>query len=373
MRAPPTRSNRPPAIVLGVPIDDLTMDEAVETVGELVQDGRRTGRTHQVATVNVDFIVNAVADAAVLRLLQNADVCLADGAPVVWGARAAGTPIRERIAGADLVPALAERSVTEGWRIHLFGSAPGTAERAAQLLRDRFPGACITGDSGPMLADVTTADDALLESLVAADADILCVALGNPKQERFIDAHRDRLKTPVLIGVGGTLDFIVGGRRRAPRWAQRVGLEWVFRAAQEPMRLGKRYAHDAVVFFPRLARSLRELRVDAKTADVLRYEICGDEILVTTGASNRGAVTWSEVVDAIQSGCRSIALDLGQAGRLSTSAVCELAGLVRVARRTNIHWNVLRPPSSSVSRQLHAIGLETYLLDAETTGVHDER
>ena len=115
---------RPPALLFGVPIDDLTMDETVAAVGDLVDDGHRHARTHQIATVNVDFLVNALADDGVHHLLQNADICLADGAPVVWGARAAGRALRERMAGADLVPALAERSVETGWRIHMFGSAP---------------------------------------------------------------------------------------------------------------------------------------------------------------------------------------------------------------------------------------------------------
>ena len=181
---------RPPALLFGVPIDDLTMGEAVAAVGDLIADGRRHGRTHQIATVNVDFLVNALADESVHRLLQNADICLADGAPIVWGARAADMTLRERIAGADLVPALAEHSASAGWRIHLFGSAPGTAERAAELLIERYPGARITGDSGGYIKDVGQIDEVLLASLAAADADILCVALGNPKQERFIKTYR---------------------------------------------------------------------------------------------------------------------------------------------------------------------------------------
>ena len=208
---------RPPALLFGVPIDDLTMDETVAAIGELVADGRRHGRTHQVATVNVDFLVNALADDGVHQLLQNADVCLADGAPVVWGARAARMKLRERVAGADLVPALAKHSAGAGWRIHLFGSAPGTAERAAELLTARYPWAHVTGDSGPFIKDAGQVDEDLLASLAAADPDILCVALGNPKQEKFIEAYRGRLGAPVMIGIGGTLDFIVGGRRRAPR------------------------------------------------------------------------------------------------------------------------------------------------------------
>ncbi len=357
-------SPRPPALLFGVPIDDLTMDETVASVGDLVADGRRHRRSHQIATVNVDFLVNALADEGVHRLLQNADICLADGAPIVWGARAAQMALRERIAGADLVPALAARSAAAGWRIHLFGSAPGTAERAAELLIERYPGARITGDSGGFIKDVGQIDEALLASLAAADADILCIALGNPKQERFIQTYRARLDAPVMIGVGGTLDFIVGGRRRAPRWVQRIGLEWVVRAAQEPVRLGRRYAHDALVFFPRLARYLWTIRRHRAHAGSLRYAVSSTEVLVTVGAGSEVSGQWQGAVDAVANQL-PLRIDAAGASRLSIDALCELVGIVRVARRVAAPVD-LQHLSSSMKEQLRSIGLATYLAVSET-------
>lgn len=357
-------SPRPPALLFGVPIDDLTMSETVDAVRELIADGRRHGRTHQIATVNVDFLVNALADDGVHRVLQSADICLADGAPIVWGARAAHMPLRERIAGADLVPALAERSATAGWRIHLFGSAPGTAERAAELLIERFPGARITGDSGGFIKDVGQIDEVLLASLAAAEPDILCVALGNPKQERFIKTYRARLGAPVMIGVGGTLDFIVGGRRRAPRWVQRIGLEWVVRAAQEPVRLGRRYAHDAIVFFPRLGRYLWVIRRHRAHTESLRYEVADTEVVVTVGPGTPVGGQWQRAIQAVTNRA-PLRVDIGGASRLSMEALCELVGLVRVARRVSAPLD-LGHLSSSVNEQLRSIGLTTYLVDSET-------
>ena len=96
-----------------------------------------------------------------------------------------------------------------------------------------------------MLRDVTEVDDDDIDRIRDFDPDILCVAFGNPKQERFIAAHRDRLRCPVMIGIGGSLDLLVGDKRRAPAWAQHGGAEWVYRALQEPGRLGRRYLHDA--------------------------------------------------------------------------------------------------------------------------------
>ncbi|MGZ4674890.1 MAG: WecB/TagA/CpsF family glycosyltransferase [Ilumatobacteraceae bacterium] len=358
-------SPRPPALLFGVPIDDLTMHETIVAVGDLVESGRRQDRTHQIATVNVDFLVNALADDAVRQLLQHADVCLADGAPVVWGARAAHMALSERIAGADLVPALAERALEAGWRIHLFGSAPGTAERAAELLIERYPGAHVTGDSGPFIEDVSQIDEGLLASLAAADPDILCVALGNPKQEKFIQTYRERLRAPVMIGIGGTLDFIVGGRRRAPQWVQRVGLEWVVRAAQEPGRLGKRYAHDALVFFPHLARYLRVVRRYHAQADSLRYDVAGTDVCVTVGADgNDVGATWQQAVDVVANG-GVVKIDIGHTSRLSMRSVCELVELVRLARRIGAPVP-LCPLSGSLKEQVRSLGLTTYLDVPET-------
>lgn len=358
-------SRRPPALLFGVPIDDVTMPEALATVADLVDDGRRNSRTHQIATVNVDFLVNALADEAVHRLLQNADMCLADGAPIVWGARAGKMRIRERIAGADLLPALAEQAATRGWRIHLFGSAAGTAERAAELLNARYAGAGVTGDSGPMISDVSLVDEELVLSLAGASADILCVALGNPKQERFIEAYRRRLRTPVMIGVGGTLDFIVGGRRRAPVWVQRAGLEWLVRAAQEPGRLGKRYAHDAVVYFPHLARYLRTLR-HYRRGDSLRFVVSDEEVIVTVADGPRaGDRDWRDAARAVAAG-EPIAIELSVAGSLSVTALCELSGLLREARRAGAPTVHIDGLSRAVRSQLDQIGLAAYLVEVET-------
>ena len=154
--------------------------------------------------------------------------------PVVWGASLLGMPIQERVAGADLVPRLVEVSQSTGWRIHVFGSSSSVADRATALFAAPYPNAAVSIDPGPRIPDPSSVDDRVLDDIAAVDADILCVAFGNPKQERFIEAHRDRLRVPVMIGVGGSLDMLVGERKRAPRWMQRTGTEWIARMVQEP-------------------------------------------------------------------------------------------------------------------------------------------
>lgn len=251
---------KPAAVVLGVPLDAVTMSETLDRIGELISSGRRNRRIHQVSTVNVDFLVNALEDPEILDVLQDNSLNLADGAPVVWAARWLGTPLPERVAGADLVPALAAASAARGWRIHLFGGAEGVADRACRLLLDRCPGASITAEAGPRVGADGSVDGEVIASIAAREIDVLCVALGNPKQERFIAMHGADLGCPVQIGVGGSLDMLLGVRRRAPKWIQQLGLEWIFRAAQEPGRLGRRYGHDLRIFVPRIIGYIYALR-----------------------------------------------------------------------------------------------------------------
>ena len=222
------------SVLFGVPIDGCTMDQTLELIGELIQNGRSQRRTHHITTVNVDFLVNAISEPDVMALLQHADLNLADGMPLLWASSLFGTPLPERVAGADLVPRLAAESAAHGWRVHLFGGASGVAQRAREKMLETHPEARITADSGPERVDVNEPDPAVVNAIRAVDADVLCVALGNPKQERFIAAYRKHLQCPVMIGIGGSLDMLIGDKQRAPEWAQRSGAEWLFRAAQEP-------------------------------------------------------------------------------------------------------------------------------------------
>lgn len=350
---------KPPALLFGVPIDDLTMDETLEAIDSLVADGRRHGRTHQIATVNVDFLVNALDDQDVRALLQGAALNLADGLPVVWATRLAGTPVRERVTGADLVPAIAADATSRGWRVHFFGSAPGVAERALALLGERHPGAELSGTSGPLLSDVSVVDDAVLDEIVGHDPDILCVALGNPKQERFIAAHRERLGIPVMIGIGGSLDMLVGDKKRAPQWAQRAGVEWVFRAAQEPGRLGKRYAKDAVVFGPRVVEYVRALRRHRNRRPLQIDQGPGERLVLTTGDGLGGSLAFADAAERLAGGA-GLSIDLRSEGP-DPRGICALVGLARIARRSG--GDVAVELSSGNRTELSALDLPNWVID----------
>ncbi|MCB0142622.1 MAG: WecB/TagA/CpsF family glycosyltransferase, partial [Caldilineaceae bacterium] len=121
-------------VILGTPIDDVTMDEALDRMDQLVAHGRATGRGHQIATVNADFVVKSLRDAELRRILQESDMATADGMPLVWGAHLLGVPLEGRVTGADMVPALAQRAAQKGYSMYFLGAAPGVAERAANIL-----------------------------------------------------------------------------------------------------------------------------------------------------------------------------------------------------------------------------------------------
>ncbi|MCX6054719.1 MAG: WecB/TagA/CpsF family glycosyltransferase [Chloroflexi bacterium] len=231
-------------VIAGVPIDDLTMEEALVQIEEFI----KTKRPHQIATVNADFVVKVWDDSELRNILNNADLLTADGMPLVWGAKLLGVNLQGRVTGADLVPAIAERGAKLGWRIFFLGGKAGVPEKAAKILTERYPGFQVAGIYSPPFAPVVEMTSEITDRIKMAKPDILFVAFGNPKQEKWIYLHNQELGVPVSIGVGGSLDFVAGEISRAPLWMQNSGLEWVYRLIQEPRRMWKRYFLDLVLF-----------------------------------------------------------------------------------------------------------------------------
>jgi N-acetylglucosaminyldiphosphoundecaprenol N-acetyl-beta-D-mannosaminyltransferase len=166
--------------------------------------------------------------------LEGAALALPDGVGLLWAAKCLRQPLRERVTGADTLPAIAERAAARGYGLFFLGAAPGVAERAAAMLCERYPGLRVVGcyAGSPDLAE----EDALVARVRAARPDALFVAYGAPRQDLWIARNLQRLDVPVCMGVGGTLDFVAGVARRAPRWMRRWGLEWLHRLICQPWR-----------------------------------------------------------------------------------------------------------------------------------------
>jgi exopolysaccharide biosynthesis WecB/TagA/CpsF family protein len=228
--------------LVGVPLDDVDLDGALARL----RNALGTSRLFQVVTVNTDFLVRAQTDKQIQRIFQEASLNLADGAPVVWLARLIGRRLPGRVAGADLVPLFMGVAAERGASVFMLGGEDGVAWQAAQNLQLRFPGLVIAGCYEPPQASVEAmANGEILRQIEASGADILLVALGHPKQERWIDLHRSQLPVSVAIGVGCVFDILAGRTRRAPLWMRRSGLEWLYRLGSQPRRLAHRYVTDA--------------------------------------------------------------------------------------------------------------------------------
>ena len=227
--------------VMGLPLANVTEEEAIDQIEKLVL----SGGTHQVATANLDFWLNSLHDVHLHRIIAGCSLVLPDGMPLVWISRMLGKPLKQRVSGADMVPMLAALSAKKGYGIYLLGGKPGVGARAAEVMQERYPGVNIVGHHAPPLADLERMDHGdTLERIRAAKPDILMVAFGNPKQEKWIRMHSKRLGVPVSIGIGGSMDMLIGDVKRAPRWMQRSGLEWLGRCMQEPKRLMPRYGRN---------------------------------------------------------------------------------------------------------------------------------
>jgi exopolysaccharide biosynthesis WecB/TagA/CpsF family protein len=241
--------------ISGVPIDAIDMPTAVARLRAAIGAGKLV----QVSTINLDFLARAQHDRGVMGIFRRTDLNLADGAPVVWLGRMLGVEMPGRVAGADLVPALLQDLSGCGSRVFLLGGEQGAAAAAGARLLEMYPGIVVAGTYEPPRTAIGEMDNAgILRRIAEARADVLLVALGHPKQERWIDQHRDRLTVSVAIGVGCVFDLIAGRSRRAPKWMQAAGLEWLYRLAREPRRLLGRYVVDAIWLLRLTARVLRE-------------------------------------------------------------------------------------------------------------------
>lgn len=238
-------------------VDAVTFAQALDKIAELVD--RRNGGA--VFTPNVDHVVKAERHSDFRRAYSHADLCLADGMPLLWASRLLGSPLPEKVSGSDLVLPLVRMAAKRRWRVYLLGGRPGVAEQAGEKLA-RELGARIVGTDSPNIDSDGNADSSeeTLKRLRAASPDLVLVALGAPKQELWIDRFSDRLGPAVSIGVGGSLDFITGEVKRAPAWMSRAGIEWLYRLLQEPRRMWRRYLVEDPAFIVIVARTRRRAR-----------------------------------------------------------------------------------------------------------------
>ncbi|MCL5795282.1 MAG: WecB/TagA/CpsF family glycosyltransferase, partial [Patescibacteria group bacterium] len=252
--------------ILDININLVDIKQAIDIIDGFI----KSKKPHQICTVNPEYIMAAQKDVEFKKIINNADLCVPDGAGLIWASkfieksrvesrestsqkstssdqRLASSVLTQRVTGIDLIWKLAQTGESKGYKFYFLGGKPGVAEQAALILKTKYPNLKIVGISEGQSefpqANIKFNKDNFAKKLVAKikalSPDILLVAYGAPKQDKFIAKFKKELNVPAMIGVGGSFDFISGRIKRAPKWMQKTGLEWLFRLFIEPKRLNR--------------------------------------------------------------------------------------------------------------------------------------
>ena len=246
------------AMFLGCPLDVLTMAETVELAHEAMRGRKRL----QHVALNVAKLVNMRRDPVLAADIISSDLVGIDGMGIVWAARCLGLPVKERVAGIDLLTRLLERSAEQGFKPYFLGGTPEVVHKAADQVLVDYPAICFAGLRDGYFKPEQEPE--VVRQIRESGADCLFIGMPTPRKERFLAAHRDSLNVPFIMGVGGSFDVLAGGVRRAPSRMQAFGLEWLYRTYQEPRRMWWRYAKTNTFFAGILANAVIHQRLLAR-------------------------------------------------------------------------------------------------------------
>lgn len=317
--------------LLGLPFHDVTLDEVLDHCREMM----RRDKPSYVVTANVDFTTQASEDEDLRRIVFFADRVVCDGMPLVWLSRISGYPLRERVAGSDMVPRLLEICGEEKHGVYFLGSDEKTLAEAKEIVEDRYPGLRVVGyESPPMGAVVEWDNEAMCERMRVSGAKLLLACLGCPKQERWIHAHHQDSGIALSIGVGASLDFITGKQKRAPKWMQKTGLEWFWRMSSNPKRMVGRYGADFVFLIKGavsewLLRRKREQVEETPRPAPRPVESEGVMRLAWSGSLEKERVEGAPIPEKLDG---PVMLDLGGVDFMDSAGLGRFAMLVRRVR-----------------------------------------
>lgn len=357
---PRSRAARPPVALLGIAFDNLTLRETVSRIEAMII----SGRPHYIATANVDFLALARRDTELQRILLNAPLVLCDGTPLVWASRMFGNALPERVAGADVVPELIRLAARKKYRLFFLGTSEEANTKAIAHLHENHPDLKISHYSPPFqpLSEMDNAE--ITRRIRAAKPDLLFVAFGCPKAEKWMAMHYRDLGVPVAIGVGATIDFLAGHVKRAPLWMQRGGAEWIYRLCQEPRRLFKRYATDLWFFGAAIVRqcwimTLRQDRRSMPGTSTVQFNGTWQRVeaacFLTKESIERDSAQWQEIAFAN----RHCLLGLADTMSMDSTGVAVLVHLKKQLQASGRQL-ILLSPSPVVRRALKAMRLENF-------------
>jgi len=234
----------------GFPVDNLSLEEALQQIEGFI----RTGKPHQHVAINVDKIIKMRKDPQFRKTIAGCDLVTIDGQPLIWASRLLGRPIKERFGGLDIMNGLIPRAADKGYRVYFLGAREEVVKIVVGHYEAKFPSLRIVGWHNGYWK--TKREERIVREIKNAKPDILFVAISSPKKEVFLQKHLKKMNVPFVMGVGGAFDIVAGVTKRAPKWMQRCGLEWLFRLYQEPRRLWKRYLIEDPVFLWLVAKEL---------------------------------------------------------------------------------------------------------------------
>ena len=246
----PICPSAPAVNVAGVPVANLTEGEALALVDKL----NTQGGSHYVAVVNAAKIVAANRDERLRQILLDADLVTADGMSVVWASRVLGQPLKQRVTGIDLFQRLVEHAARRGLSVYFLGAREESVRGTVARLTARNPDLRVAGYRNGYFTP--SESDAVADAIKQSSADLLFVAMGSPAQENWIACNLARAGVRFALGVGGSFDHVSGLARRAPKWMQRLGLEWLHRLIREPTRLWRRYLVGNLTFMWLVAKQV---------------------------------------------------------------------------------------------------------------------
>jgi N-acetylglucosaminyldiphosphoundecaprenol N-acetyl-beta-D-mannosaminyltransferase len=254
MKSPPI----PRVNILGVKISSINMPVALAKIEEWIKSNTK----FYVCVTPIHSVMDCFQNPELRTIFNSSGMTTPDGMGIVWLLKLMGHHHVGRVYGPDLMQAVCKLSLDNGWSHYFYGGAPGVAEQLSSNLLEKYPGLKVAGFISPPFGSISKAEDYNLSNkLNEAKPDIIWVGISSPKQEQWMAQHREILNAPVLIGVGAAFDFLSGGKKQAPLWVQRSGLEWLFRLTQEPKRLWRRY-----ILYPRFM-----LLVGAQCIGLIKY------------------------------------------------------------------------------------------------------
>ena len=234
--------------IAGIPVANLTEDETLAAIDELIVEGG----SHYAAVVNAAKIVAANSDERLKQILLDADLVTADGMSVVWASRILGGPLKQRVTGIDLFERLIEHAALRGLSVYFLGAREECVRGVVEVFTNKYPALRIAGYHNGYFEE--SESQSLAETIRLSGADLLFVAMGSPAQEYWIASNIENAGVRFALGVGGSFDHVSGLARRAPQWMQRIGFEWLYRLSREPRRMWRRYLIGNSLFMWLIAR-----------------------------------------------------------------------------------------------------------------------